>query len=405
MDDDGLVDRAGVAVNAPWAEGAEPPPADGGVRIAELVATLSYAADLGLGQPMDHCLRQTVIAGRLADLIGATERERATTFYLGLLMNSHCHADATEQAAWFADDIAFKGEGVETLGMNTAQLIAFFMRRVGSHGSVARAREAARDVPAQRPAAGARLHDDARGARCAVRRADRAGPGGLRSRSARRTSSGTASGVPDQLQGERIGLPARLVQLAGPGRGVQPSPRARRRRWRWLGGTRAPSSTRRWSRCSPTTRPRCSTAWTRPRAGTPCSRSSRSPRVASAGPTSTRVLEAMADLADLKSPHLAGHSRGVANLVEEAARVSGRSAEERIDRTSRRADPRPRPGRRLHRDLGQAEPAQRHRAGARPSPPVPDRPHAGAGDARSTARARSPRGTTSGSTGRAIRGG
>ena len=47
------------------------------------------------------------------------------------------------------------------------------------------------------------------------------------------------------------------------------------------------------------------------------------------------VLEAMADLADLKSPHLAGHSRGVANLVDEAARVSGGSAEERT--TVRRA--------------------------------------------------------------------
>ena len=32
------------------------------------------------------------------------------------------------------------------------------------------------------------------------------------------------------------------------------------------------------------------------------------------------VLEAMADLVDLKSPFLAGHSRGVANLVGEAAR-------------------------------------------------------------------------------------
>jgi HD-GYP domain-containing protein (c-di-GMP phosphodiesterase class II) len=37
------------------------------------------------------------------------------------------------------------------------------------------------------------------------------------------------------------------------------------------------------------------------------------------------VLEAMADLADLKSPYLAGHSRGVANLATEAARVSGLS--------------------------------------------------------------------------------
>src|SRR5437868_4667907 len=51
------------------------PPTDG-VRVAELVATLSYAADLGLGQPMAHCMRQTVIALRLADLVGATRGTR-----------------------------------------------------------------------------------------------------------------------------------------------------------------------------------------------------------------------------------------------------------------------------------------------------------------------------------------
>ena len=50
-------------------------------------------------------------------------------------MNAYCHADAAEQATWFGDDIGFKGDGVETLGMNTAQIVAFFVRRVGSHGS------------------------------------------------------------------------------------------------------------------------------------------------------------------------------------------------------------------------------------------------------------------------------
>jgi HD-GYP domain-containing protein (c-di-GMP phosphodiesterase class II)/DNA-binding CsgD family transcriptional regulator len=34
------------------------------------------------------------------------------------------------------------------------------------------------------------------------------------------------------------------------------------------------------------------------------------------------VLEAMADLVDVKAPHMAGHSRGVANLAAEAARLS-----------------------------------------------------------------------------------
>ena len=156
MEDDGLVDRAGVAANAPWAEGAKPPPADGGVRIAELVATLSYAADLGLGQPMDHCLRQTVIAGRLAELAGASDRDRATTFYLGLLMNTHCHADAAEQATWFADDIAFQGRGRRDAGHEHRA----DHRLLHAPGRVARQRadagEAAGDVPAQRAAAGAR---------------------------------------------------------------------------------------------------------------------------------------------------------------------------------------------------------------------------------------------------------
>jgi hypothetical protein len=54
-------------------------PADGSVRVAELVATLSYAADLGLGQPMAHCMRQTVIALRLADLVGASAEDRVAS--------------------------------------------------------------------------------------------------------------------------------------------------------------------------------------------------------------------------------------------------------------------------------------------------------------------------------------
>ena len=68
------------------------------VRLAELVAALSYGADLGLGQPLEHCLRQTVIAQRLAALVGAGEAEVDATYYLGLLMNTYCNADAAEQA-------------------------------------------------------------------------------------------------------------------------------------------------------------------------------------------------------------------------------------------------------------------------------------------------------------------
>jgi len=53
----------------------------------------------------------SVIALRLADLVGASDRDREATYYLGLLMNVYCHADAAEQARWFGDDISFKGDG------------------------------------------------------------------------------------------------------------------------------------------------------------------------------------------------------------------------------------------------------------------------------------------------------
>jgi HD-GYP domain-containing protein (c-di-GMP phosphodiesterase class II) len=78
------------------------------VRLAELVAALSLGVDLGFGQPMEHVLRQCLIALRLAERIGLDEQARATVYYTALLVNVGCHTDAHEQAKWFGDDIALK---------------------------------------------------------------------------------------------------------------------------------------------------------------------------------------------------------------------------------------------------------------------------------------------------------
>jgi response regulator RpfG family c-di-GMP phosphodiesterase len=78
------------------------------VRLAELVAALSLGIDLGFGQPMEHVLRQCLIALRLADGIGLGEEQRAVVYYSALLINVGCHSDAHEQAKWFGDDIAVK---------------------------------------------------------------------------------------------------------------------------------------------------------------------------------------------------------------------------------------------------------------------------------------------------------
>jgi HD-GYP domain-containing protein (c-di-GMP phosphodiesterase class II) len=78
------------------------------VRLAELVATLSLGIDLGFAQPMEHVLRQCLIAVRLAEASGLDERQRGTVYYTALLINVGCHSDAHEQAKWFGDDIAMK---------------------------------------------------------------------------------------------------------------------------------------------------------------------------------------------------------------------------------------------------------------------------------------------------------
>jgi len=82
--------------------------ADRRVRLAELVAALSLGVDLGFGQPMEHVLRQCLIALRLAGHAGLAEQDRAAVYYTALLVNVGCHADAHEQAKWFGDDIAVK---------------------------------------------------------------------------------------------------------------------------------------------------------------------------------------------------------------------------------------------------------------------------------------------------------
>jgi hypothetical protein len=102
-----------------------------GARLAELVAALSLGVDLGFGQPMEHVLRQCLIALRLADHAGLGERDRMAVYYTALLVNVGCHADAYEQAKWFGDDITLKsGKYGHKLGSVRGALAA--MRLVGA---------------------------------------------------------------------------------------------------------------------------------------------------------------------------------------------------------------------------------------------------------------------------------
>ncbi|HEX4688799.1 MAG TPA: HD domain-containing phosphohydrolase [Nocardioides sp.] len=78
------------------------------VCLADLLGALSLGVDLGFGQPMEHVLRQTVIALRLGDHLALERDERSTIYFTSLLVNVACHTDAHEQVKWFGDDIALR---------------------------------------------------------------------------------------------------------------------------------------------------------------------------------------------------------------------------------------------------------------------------------------------------------
>jgi HD-GYP domain-containing protein (c-di-GMP phosphodiesterase class II) len=101
------------------------------VRLAELVAALSLGVDLGFGQPMEHVLRQCLIALRLADDAGLGEQDRVAVYYTALLVNVGCHSDAHEQAKWFGDDIKLKS-GKYAYDFGSVRAVLATMRLVGA---------------------------------------------------------------------------------------------------------------------------------------------------------------------------------------------------------------------------------------------------------------------------------
>src|ERR1700754_2841084 len=101
------------------------------VRLAELVGALSLGIDLGFGQPMEHVLRQCLIALRLSERLGLDEETRAVVYYTALLVNVGCHSDAHEQAKWFGDDLALKA-GKYDYPLRSPKAMVASMRRLGA---------------------------------------------------------------------------------------------------------------------------------------------------------------------------------------------------------------------------------------------------------------------------------
>jgi HD-GYP domain-containing protein (c-di-GMP phosphodiesterase class II) len=96
-----------------------------GLRKAELLAAISLAIDLGLGQPMEHMLRSSLIATGIAERMGLDDQQRATVYYANLLGWIGCHADSHELSALFGDDIAYRADtyAVDMAGLSFLRLM------------------------------------------------------------------------------------------------------------------------------------------------------------------------------------------------------------------------------------------------------------------------------------------
>ena len=101
------------------------------MRVTELLAALSFGADLGLGHPTEHVLRQTYIALHLAERRAMDDEEREVVYYASMLAWLGCHIDAYEQAKWFGDDQAFKHDAAYIDIGDAVGSVAFLLRHLG----------------------------------------------------------------------------------------------------------------------------------------------------------------------------------------------------------------------------------------------------------------------------------
>ncbi len=97
------------------AEQPQPPRSGATLRLAEIVFALSIASDLGMGQPLEHGLRTTMAALRLAELAGLEGDALGDVYYVALLNYVGCSAEADVDAEFLGDEIAARPDLVETL--------------------------------------------------------------------------------------------------------------------------------------------------------------------------------------------------------------------------------------------------------------------------------------------------
>jgi HD-GYP domain-containing protein (c-di-GMP phosphodiesterase class II) len=297
------------------------PGAAAGVRLAEVLAALSLATDLGMGQPMEHMLRQCLIALRLAERLGLDEDERTVVYYGSLLAWVGCHVDAYEQAKWFGDDTVLKSDFRQADFASASSEALFMMRHLGTGRSAAeRVRLGVAFLGDGRRAAGSMLTNHwlaADGLAARLGLAQR-----IRDCVEQTFERWDGRGAPKGARGPQILMAARLIALADVvevyhrGAGVDAALTVARER---RGTQFDPQLVDLFVAEAPSVLAGLAddSSWDAVIQAEPA----RAIRLAD--PEFDAALEAIADFADVKSPYTIGHSRAVAELAGEATRIAG----------------------------------------------------------------------------------
>ena len=293
---------------------------DGGLRLAELVAAFSLATDLGMGQPMEHVLRAWRIAAGLGEQMGLDAQQRADLYYVALLAWVGCVADTYEVAAWFGDDIAFRSDSYE-VDLAGLPMLGFMLRHVGAGAPTLQRLRLTSSLIATRGQAvrqGLISHCIS-----TAQLADRLhlGPA-VREPLTQMFARYDGSGVPSDVGGDDIALSIRLFHVADI---VEVH-----HHQHGIDAARAVARERRGKQFDPTIVDAfcaCAPELLDATAGDidwlALIDDERYLRDELTEPEIDNALEAFADFTDLRSPFLAGHSRGVADLAADAARELG----------------------------------------------------------------------------------
>lgn len=100
------------------------------LRQAELMAALSLATDIGMGQPMEYALCSCILAVRLGDSLGMTESELRDVYYLALLRHIGCAAENPRMAGMFGDELAFRGDFAKIDSDQPSQVLGLLLQYI-----------------------------------------------------------------------------------------------------------------------------------------------------------------------------------------------------------------------------------------------------------------------------------